>query len=223
MMAIMFAVGVWVFPQLPARIPTHWNAMGQIDGWAAKSLTSVFAEPLMALGFYVLFMVMPYLDPKRYNVIKSKGVYVLVLNLVTALILLMYIGGLTAAFDRSLPMDRLSLVGIGLMLVVLGNYMGRVKSNWTLGVRSAWTLSDDRVWLKANRLGGRLFMLAGALTIVGAALPAPWGTGILLTAMALILPITYVYSLRTYRKLHPVQAESISLRDELPDSSDISL
>jgi uncharacterized membrane protein len=128
--ALMFAVGAYVYPHLPAQIPVHWNAAGEIDGWANSTVWSVFAEPLMALGFYVLFMVMPYFDPKRVNVYKSKPVYFVVLDAVTALIMLMFFGGLAAAFNPSVPVDRLAVAGIGLVLMVLGNYMGRVKRNW---------------------------------------------------------------------------------------------
>ncbi|MDZ4169935.1 MAG: SdpI family protein [Coriobacteriia bacterium] len=205
MIALMFAVGAYVYPHLPAQIPVHWNAAGEIDRWAQSTVWNVFAEPLMALGFYVLFMVMPYFDPKRANIYKSKPVYFLVLDAVTALIMLMFFGGLAAAFNSSVPVDRLALAGIGLMLMVLGNYMGRVKRNWTMGVRFSWTLSDDTVWAKTNRLGGRLFFGAGALTFAGAFTPPPWGITIMLVCVVAILPITYLYSMRLYKSRHPDQ------------------
>lgn len=207
LVAVMFAIGLSVYPRLPARIRVHWNAMGQIDGWAAKSFLSVFDGPLMALGIYTLFMVLPYFDPKRRNLYKSKHVYFLVLDLVTALAVLTFVGGLAAAFNRSLPVDRLVAGGIGVMLVVLGNYMGRVKRNWTMGVRFAWTLSDDEVWAKTNRLGGRLFVIAGMVAIVGVLLPAPWGIAAMLATLLAMLPITYIYSMRLYKRLHPEETQ----------------
>jgi len=203
MIALMFAVGAYVYPHLPAQIPAHWSAAGEIDRWAPSTLLNVFAEPLMAVGLYVLFMLRPYVDPKRANIYKSKSVYFLVLDMITAIVMVMFFGGLAAAFDTSLPVDRLAVVGVGLMLIVLGNYMGRVKRNWTLGVRFGWTLSDDTVWAKTNRLGGRLFVGAGALCVAGAFMPPPWGVAIILVSVAAILPITYLYSMRLYRSLHP--------------------
>ncbi len=71
LIAAMLVAGTVAYPHLPARIPMHWNAAGQIDGWADKSFGSVFFAPLMSLGLYVLFMVMPYFDPRRRNVLRS--------------------------------------------------------------------------------------------------------------------------------------------------------
>jgi uncharacterized membrane protein len=40
----------WRYPQLPSRLPTHWNAVGRADGWAAKNLVIVlFPVAMMAL------------------------------------------------------------------------------------------------------------------------------------------------------------------------------
>lgn len=205
MIALMFAVGAYVYPYLPAQIPMHWNAAGEIDRWAQSTVWNVFAEPLNASGLYVLFMLMPHLDPKRANIYKSKSVYYLALDAVTALIMLMFFGGLAAAFNPSVPVDRIALAGIGLTLTVLGNYMARVKRNWTMGVCFAWTLSDDTVWAKTNRLGGRLFFGAGALTLAGAFLPPPWGIAVTLVSLVAILPVTYLYSMRLYKRRHPDQ------------------
>jgi len=207
MIAVMFAVGAWAYPDLPARIPTHWGPSGQIDAYSAKSLLSVFSVPLMAAGLYVLLWVMPYLDPKRGNLISSKQVYALILELVTGLMSVLYAATLIAAHNTRLPVDRIIMVAVGVMFIVLGNYMGRVKRNWTMGVRYSWTLSDDTVWIKTNRLGGRLFMLAGVLGILGSLLPAPWNIVMLLGPALGLVPVTYIYSWRLYRKLHPEEME----------------
>ncbi|MCX8007995.1 MAG: DUF1648 domain-containing protein [Coriobacteriia bacterium] len=203
LIAAMLVAGAIAYPHLPERIPMHWNAAGQIDGWAERSFGSVFFAPLLALGLYVLFMVMPYFDPKRRNVLRSKQVYFLVLELVTGLMAVVFAGTLMAAFDPSFPMDRIILIGTGVMFVVLGNHLGRVKPNWTMGVRYSWTLSDEVVWVKTNRLGGRLFAVGGAITIAAAFLPAPANVFVLLGWVVTILPVTYVYSMLLYKKRHP--------------------
>lgn len=205
--AVMFAVGAWAYPSLPEQIPTHWGPSGQIDAWSDKSFLSVFAMPLMALALYMLFWVMPYLDPKRGNLIASKQVYSLILELVTGLFVVLHAATLMAAHNNSLPVDRIITVAVGVMFIVLGNYLGRVKRNWTMGVRYSWTLSDDTVWLKTNRLGGRIFTLGGVLGIIGVLLPDPWNIVLLIGPLLLMIPITYVYSWRLYRKLHPEEME----------------
>jgi uncharacterized membrane protein len=203
MIAGMFLIGVIVYPSLPDQIPTHWGPTGQIDAYAAKSFWSVFFAPLMALGLYLLLWFVPYLDPKRANVIRSKEVYNIVIELVTGLFTVIFIGTLFAANNPSFPMDKIISVGVGVLFIVLGNYMGRVKRNWTIGVRYPWTVSDDVVWAKTNRLGGRIFMVSGVLAIVGAFLPGMWGVALMLVPALAMLPITYFYSMNLYRQRHP--------------------
>jgi len=207
LIAAMFAVGAWAYPGLPARIPTHWGSSGAVDAWSTRSFLSVFQMPLLAVGLYVLLWLVPYLDPKRGNLIASKQVYSIVIDLVTGLLAVVYAATLMAAHDAKLPVDRIVTLAVGVMFVVLGKYMGRVKRNWTMGVRYSWTLSDDTVWAKTNLLGGRLFMAAGVLGIVGVAVPPPWSIVMLVGPALAILPITYVYSWRLYRKLHPEEME----------------
>ncbi|MDP2183837.1 MAG: SdpI family protein [Actinomycetota bacterium] len=115
----------------------------------------------------------------------------------------MYTADLAASFNHSLPVDRITLVSVGLMFIVLGNFMTTVKQNWTMGVRFSWTVLDDVVWRKSNRLGASMFMLAGALAIIGVALPQPWGFVMLLAPVLAMLPVLYVYSFLEYKKRHP--------------------
>jgi uncharacterized membrane protein len=160
-------------------------------------------------------MVMPYFDPKQRNVYRSKELYFAALNVTTALFVLIFVGSLFAAFDPSLAIDRLVMVGVGLMLVVIGNYMGRAKRNWTVGTRFSWTLADDEVWAKTNRLAGRLFVLVGLISIASALLPAPWNAITMLSAVLATLPITYVYSMVLYKRKHPEETGP-------PDSDDVA-
>jgi uncharacterized membrane protein len=213
LIAAMFVIGALVYPQLPETIPMHWGVNGQIDAWGTKSLLNVFFAPLVTLGVYLLLWFIPYLDPQRGNLIRSKQVYSIVLELLAGLMTVVFLGQLYAAFNTSLPMSSIVEVAVGVMFVVLGNYMGRVKRNWTMGVRYSWTLSDDVVWAKTNRLGGRMFMAAGVLAIIGAFLPPYVGFALLLIPALAILPVTYFYSMGLYRQRHP---EAMNPPEPLP-------
>jgi uncharacterized membrane protein len=203
LIAVMFVAGAVVYPSLPATIPTHWGPSGAPDAWSQKSFLSVFGEPLMAVGLYALFVVIPYFDPKRANIIRSKRAYGLILDAVTALILAMFAAGLAAAFDRAFPVDRIAMGGVGLLFIVIGNLMTTVKRNFTMGVRFSWTVMDDVVWAKTNRLGGYMFMGAGALSLMGVFLPPLWNVALFMVPVLGMLPVLYVYSYRLYKQRHP--------------------
>ncbi len=203
LIAAMFLFGIALYPRLGEQIPMHWNAMGQIDRWEPKSVTTVFMLPFITVGLYLLLVVMPYFDPRRRNLLASKKPYTVVLDGVTALMAMVFFMTLVTAMGVRLPVDRIIMLGTSLMFIVLGHYMGRVKQNWTMGVRLSWTLADEVVWGKTNRLGGRLFMAAGFIGIVGAFLPAPWHVLAIVVPALAMLPVLYVYSMLEYRRRHP--------------------
>lgn len=203
LIALMFVAGAVLYPRLPEIIPTHWGPSGAPDAFSHKSFLSVFAMPLISIAVYLLLMVVPYLDPKRANLLRSRQAYVVILDAVTALLTVTFAASMVAAFDRAFAVDKVIGIGVGAMFIVIGNYMTTVKRNFTMGVRFSWTVMDDTVWAKTNRLGGYAFVGIGILAIVGAALPPPWNIFIFMGPALLMLPVLYVYSWRLYKRLHP--------------------
>ncbi len=67
LLGILLMVGAIAryYPQLPATIPTHFNAAGEIDGWGGKH--TLFMMP--ALGIFLLYLPMTILQrfPHIYN------------------------------------------------------------------------------------------------------------------------------------------------------------
>jgi uncharacterized membrane protein len=203
LIAAMFVAGAVLYPSLPAAIPTHWGASGPPDAYSTKSVLSVFGLPILSLGLYLLFLIVPFFDPKRANLIRSKRAYAVILDAVTALMTGTFAASMIAAFEPSFPMDKVVPIETGLLFIVIGNYMKTVKRNFTMGVRFSWTVMDDVVWAKTNRLGGYLFMGAGALSLFGVFLPAPYNIAIFMVPLLGMLPVLYVYSWRLYKQRHP--------------------
>ena len=38
-----FAAGVYVYPNVPDKMPSHWNAAGQVDGYMPKLLSQIMS------------------------------------------------------------------------------------------------------------------------------------------------------------------------------------
>ncbi len=53
-----FAISVYYYPQIPARMPVHWNASGTADGWAQKSLAALFFLPAVGLYMQNFFIIL---------------------------------------------------------------------------------------------------------------------------------------------------------------------
>ena len=79
------------------------------------------------------------------------------LNLLSAVALLVCVNGLIIAgavgYEVNMPMAATIL--IGLLYIIIGNVMPKLRFNYVAGIRTPWTLSDERVWDKTHRLGGK--------------------------------------------------------------------
>ncbi|MEW6610577.1 MAG: DUF1648 domain-containing protein [Patescibacteria group bacterium] len=45
---LSFGIGVAIYPQLPERVASHWNAQGQVDGYMSK-FWGTFLMPVISL------------------------------------------------------------------------------------------------------------------------------------------------------------------------------
>ena len=195
---LMLAASAWAWTQLPAgsQIPMHWNAAGEVDRWGNK-LEGLFMLPAITAGLIALLAIVPRIDPRRSNLAQSQKAYGAVWIGTILLMAAIHAATLASAFGRDVDITLIVPFAMGLLFMVIGNYMGKIRSNFHFGIRTPWTLSSELAWNKTHRLGGRLFMLFGFLMVLsgfigqsgGWRLPFLLG-GVTLTA---IIPIGYSY------------------------------
>jgi len=191
---------VYVWPQLPTQVPTHFGPDGQANGYTAR--TNMWLLTLgLPLGMALLFSALPYLDPKRR--LDTNSVNFQKLRLVVVALL----GGLScyslyAAVQPATTSGNGLLVIMGLLVAFLGNYLTTVQPNYFIGIRTPWTLESPMVWARTHRIGGILFCLAGFLTAgLALLLPAAYMHSILVGLLSLIAVFCYAYSYTIFRQL----------------------
>jgi len=194
--AVAVAVSLWAYPQLPPTVATHWNVRGVADGFSSR-LVAVSIMPLVIIVMTGLFNLLPKLDPRRANYTKFIGTYWLIAN---AVILFILIGhGMIIATGLGYPVKigRTMPIGVGLLFIVLGNYLTRVEPNWFVGIRTPWTLSSDTVWRKTHRTGGWLMVLGGLVIAACAFLPPSAFLPLFIAAILImsVIPIVQSYIL----------------------------
>jgi len=158
----MLAFGAAVYSQLPDRVPSHWNIYGQVDGTVGRA-TAVLLLPAVALGIWLLLLAVPRIDPWRAAYASFAGTYQLIINAVVLFLALVHITTIGAALGWPVGVPQAIGAGTGLLFMVLGNEMGRLKPNWFAGIRTPWTLSDPDNWRHTHRFGGKVFFIAGLL------------------------------------------------------------
>lgn len=197
-------VGAWIlsiyfYMHFPDKVPTHWNVQGEVDGWSSKSF-GAFMLPAIMTGTYLLFLVFPILDPKKERYQEFfKPFWVFRVALIAIFFALYVLTGL-AGLGFSIPIGIMVPALIGGMFIVIGNYFGKVKSNWLFGIRTPWTLSSETVWNKTHRLGGKMFIIGGVLLLFMGLLPSSWVMPVFILVIILAALVPMVYSYLEYRK-----------------------
>jgi uncharacterized membrane protein len=159
--------GLLLWNQLPDQMASHWNINDQVDGYMSK-FWGVFMMPLITLGMFVLFLVVPSIDPLKANIAQFREAFNLFIVLIVAFML--YIHGLTLAWSlgyTDFKMSTSMVPAMGLLFIFIGFMLRKAKRNFFIGIRTPWTLSSDYVWDKTHQLGAILFMASGVFTLIG--------------------------------------------------------
>ncbi len=175
-------------------IPVHWNARGEADGFGPR--WALWATPAMMLGLTALFWVLPRIEPRRDNLLRSSVAYKATWLGMLLLLAAIQVGMILAAIGRQAPMLAIICVGIGLFFLTIGLFLGGIHSNHVFGVRTPWTLASELSWRKTHRVSGRLFVGYGLVMAVSPFLPFGrhfilWGT---LAFVVVILAVAGIYS-----------------------------
>lgn len=159
--------GAFLWNQFPEQMASHWNENDQVDGYMSR-FWGVFMMPLINLGLFLLFLVIPLIDPLKANIAQFRGVF----NLFIAFIIgyMTYVHALTLIWNlgnTSLGVGKAMLPAMGLLFFLIGYLLKQAKRNWFIGIRTPWTLSSDKVWDETHRIGSILFMVSGVLAVIG--------------------------------------------------------
>lgn len=196
---VLLVAALAVYAKLPAELPTHWNASGEVDGWMSKSIAA-FLPAALTLGIWALLAVLPRFDPRREHYERFWPTYWLIANVVLLFLALVTGASLAVGLGWRVDVTRLAVLGTGVLFIALGNVMPRLRSNWWMGVRTPWTLSSDRVWRETHRVAGVAFVLAGLVTLASVALPAEVSVWVMIATIVVASLIPAIYSYVAWRR-----------------------
>ncbi|MES9761390.1 SdpI family protein [Priestia megaterium] len=186
-------------PHLPATMPIHWGANGEADGFATKINAMILTVGIMVLIYFVIAFV-PRIDPRKENYKYFSKTYNILLNAVLLLFFFVNMSTILQGLGYNVPMSYIAPIMAGLVFIIIGNYLQRVRSNYFMGIRTPWTLSNENVWKKTHRLSGKLFFIGGLLILISAFLPDGYKSVIMWGSIVLCVAIPYLYSYVAYKK-----------------------
>ena len=190
--------GVLLWDKLPEQVPFHWGVDGEVDGWASKPM-AVFGLPPFMLAIQWICILATGLEPKAKNVTTTKMLG-LVLWIIPVLNLFLHVMVYLAAFGRKVDMAAIMPLFMGVLFVVMGNYLPKCKQSYTMGIKLPWTLNDEGNWNATHRLAGKIWVAGGLLTMCCALLSGVWAFIVMMSILVVMCMIPTMYSYRYYKK-----------------------
>jgi uncharacterized membrane protein len=188
--SFLFSAAVYLW--LPDQIPSHWNLAGEVDSTMSKTW-GAFMMPLIMLGLYGVFRVIPALSPKGYGIEAANSGFVGIRVAVFSLFALLNVLILLAALGVPIAMGSAVSMAVGGLLAVLGWFLDRLPRNFYVGIRTPWTIVDEDNWTRTHRLGKWLFMAAGFVMVVGGIMRANVFVIVAAALAAGLVPMVYSY------------------------------
>ncbi len=185
--------GIILWDRLPAEIATHFGTDNTPDSYSSKAF-AVFGLPLVMLGIHLTGILASNLDPKNKNF--SEKIMRIILWLIPVLSLVLMSMTYAYALGSKIRIGFVVIMFMGILFILLGNYMPKTKHNYTVGFKIPWTLNDEENWNKTHRLAGKTMVLCGAVICATAILENPF---IFFTAVLIMLLVPLAYSYKLYK------------------------
>jgi uncharacterized membrane protein len=163
---LSFTIGIYLYPQMPEMMASHWNAQGVVDGYMTKC-SSLFFVPLISVFLFLLFVLIPKIDPLKENIKKFRKYYDGFVLLIILFFFYIYLLTIYWNLGYKFNMVVFLMPAFSVLFYYCGVLIENAQRNWFIGIRTPWTLSSDSVWDKTHKLGGKLFKVNGLLALLG--------------------------------------------------------
>jgi len=204
--AASIAVALWAYSALPAGayIPYHQGYGLAETGRLGKGY-ALALMPTIAILVVGLLALTPRLAPSVAGLERSAAPYGVLIASLAGVFFVTEVALAERMMNPAFDVIRTVFLSVAALLLVVGNYLGKVRHNGVFGLKTPWTLRDARVWDKTHRVVARLMVLAGLGLIAACVFIAD--VHVLVVAMILLTagpPIYGIgYSRRVWRLEHP--------------------
>jgi uncharacterized membrane protein len=193
-----------VYSRLPDPVPWMWDSEGIATHWISRPWGAVLL-PLAHLLVTLFLAFAPAVDPGALRTREAPRFYPLVVAVISGFLMLTTCLHFAAALGTAISVPHTLLGGTGMLIAVVGNYLGKVPRNYMVGIRTPWTLGNDYVWERTHRFAAPLFVLGGlALLFHCLSQRGPLSTGFVVTTIATVILAPYCYSFVTWRRVQSV-------------------
>ena len=190
-------LGLLLWNRFPETMAIHWGLTGEADGYASPSF-AVFVLPLILLVVHWVCILATALDKGNKN--RNQKLQTIVLWVIPLIGNLSCCGMYALALGWEFSPVVWTMVPMGLLFAVIGNYMPKTRMNSTMGIKVPWTYSSEANWNATHRYAGKVWMIGGILIALCGLLPHGWAVTIMLISILVLIILPVVYSYRFYKK-----------------------
>lgn len=189
---IPFLIAAIFYSKLPNKLPIHWNIEGVADGFASKPIALLFIPAIILMLNIIIYFVIK-IDPKGKENMRNKIVHI-IFFFIPVLAIIIQTFTVISGLGYNPPVTTIIFCLIGILFIIIGNYLPTCNQSYTVGIRTPWTLDNKEVWDKTHELGGKLFIAFGIISIITLFLPLNIYFIIYMVSMALMLFVPIIYS-----------------------------
>lgn len=190
-------VGLLLWNRFPETMAVHWGITGEVDGYTSPGFM-VFGFPLLMLAFHWLCVFFTALDKGNHG--RNQKMFRVVLWTIPIISNLSLLGLYAFALDVEFSPVAWTVIPMGLLFAVIGNYLPKTRMNSTMGIKVPWAYSSEANWNATHRFAGKLWMAGGLLIALGGLLPHLWAITIMVVLLVALCVIPDVYSYRFYKR-----------------------
>ncbi|NQU97936.1 SdpI family protein [Candidatus Woesearchaeota archaeon] len=195
---ISFIIGIYLYPSMPEEMASHWNAKGEVDDYMSK-FWGLFLMPIVTLGLFLLFLIIPLIDPLKKNIEKFRGYFDAFIALIILFLFYIYVLSILWNLNYRFDMSQAIIPAIAIIFYFAGVLMEKAKMNWFIGIRTPWTLSSKEVWEKTHKLGAKLYKILAFVFLLILLSPEYFTQILMIIIVIALYPLVYSYF--EYRKL----------------------
>ncbi len=203
---------------LPEQVPMHYNLQAEIDRWGPKWELLLLPGILLGMGL-VTELAASAMERRgksggdgqqeAYRQSNVKVVRVIILSialLFTGIQFALLLGAAKASRGETDQAPELLMrvvpVGVGLLMIVMGNVMPKTRRNSAVGFRCGWTQYNETTWRRGNRFAGMASIAAGLVMLLGGLLlPASWSVAVTLVPLPVMTVVCLIYAHRVWRQV----------------------
>lgn len=187
-------VGLILWTRLPEQLPTHFGTSGEVNGYSSKAF-AVFGLPGFLLAVHWLCALTTGIDPKARNLEGRMFQLVLWVCPVIAVMVMVLVYG--NALGYGIRAELVVPLVLGLLFVMMGNWLPKCKQTYTLGIKLPWTLEDEDNWNRTHRFAGPVWVACGLIVMFGAVMGGIW---VMFPVLAVMVAAPTVYSYLLFRR-----------------------